>query len=188
MRSSRLALRAPATLTRSTRARTARVAAAPGACAKSDVPRVCGMNRPERPCRSGTLVPATRARSAAASAGWSSRRTAVGTARPARLGRSGTTLAARGCGRSRCLPRWSPDVAPLSKHRGDPEVRNRALPPVSANPRQPWQSATRVEHGFRPFSVHQFHIDRLSGTTTVHSGLPRFAGISCPFVSVRERP
>ena len=43
----------------------------------------------------------------------------------------------------------------------DPEVRSGALPLVSANPSQPWQSATRGERGFRPFSVHEFHLDLL---------------------------
>lgn len=125
MRSSRLALRAPATPNRLTRARTAPVAASPDACAKSGIPRGCSMNPPREPCRSGTFAPATRARRAAPLAGWSSRRTAFGTARPARLGRSGTTLAAGGRGRSRCPLRSRSDVAGLSEHRTGRAARYR---------------------------------------------------------------
>jgi hypothetical protein len=147
MRSSRLALRAPATPRRLTRARTAPVSAAPDACAKSAVPRGCGMNPPGGPCRSGTFVPATRARRAAASAGWSSRRTTFGTARPARLGKSGTPLAARGRDRSRCRVRSRSDVAELSEHR-----TGRAL--CWHRPAATRVSPCNSSHGWNQASVH----------------------------------
>ena len=41
---------------------------------------------------------------------------------------------------------------------------------------------------FRPFSVHQIHIGRIPGTTAVLlSFFLKFAGLSCPFVTVAER-
>lgn len=44
-----------------------------------------------------------------------------------------------------------------------------------------------MEPSVRPFSVHQIHIGRISGTTAVHSVFPKFAGLSYPFVTVAER-
>ena len=58
-----------------------------------------------------------------------------------------------------------------------------ALLPSCRGPRRRSQFVTRVERGFRRFSVHQFHIGRISATRAVHSALRRFAQISRPFVS-----
>lgn len=126
---------APARRTGHSRARAVRAAAVPDACARPRVRRACDTALPEWPCTSRIAASSIRGRCVAPSVAWSFANTPLGTARPGLPRRSGTITPAKVRGRSRCRLCWRADVAPLSKHRGDPEVRNRALPPVSANPR-----------------------------------------------------
>ena len=118
-------------------------------------------------------------------AGWSSRRTALGTARPTRLGTSGTALAARGRGRSRCRLRSTSDLLDL------PSIgrAERSAAASGGGPGHPLQFESRAEPSFRPFSVHQFRTGRISIATAVHSALSvsRSLAICRDFVPVHER-
>jgi hypothetical protein len=76
------------------------------------------------------------------------------------------------------------DAALLSRHRAGPAVRRRS---AGSDQRQPWKCAAEASLVFRPHSVHQFHLGRIPATAAVHPDFWRFAGISCPLVSVRER-
>lgn len=91
---------------------------------------------PGRDLQVGHGRSATRARRAFAFAGWSSARTIFGVERPAWLGKSGTTLAARRRGRSRCRIRSAPRSR--SGELGPPD----ALGSAAAGPAQ-----TRVSPG-----------------------------------------
>ena len=53
---------------------------------------------------------------------------------------------------------------------------------------QPSKCPSARVTGFRPYSVHQFRIDRIGGTTPAHTTSSAYAGTSCQFVTARERP
>ena len=182
--------RAPAKSTRRSGARAGRAAAAPGGCARPRARTGCGTGRLGGPYNSGTNGHAIRARRAAPSAVVSSSGSGRGTVRPAWPSRSGTTRRARARGRSSAARNWlvrrRVEVGPVRAHRADPEVRRRRprRGPVSAlEIRKPDGGVQRV-HSASTRS--RTSANRAPRPYTPHCR--RFAGISCPSESVRERP
>ena len=111
----------------------------------------------------------------------------AGSATQAPHDKSDTTPRARARGRSRAVLSSERDLgggARFRRHRADPAVRRRS---AGSDQGQPWKRGDIAALVFRPHSVHQFHLGRTSGAAAVHSDFRRFAGISCPLVSVRER-
>jgi hypothetical protein len=152
--------------------------------------RASGRTRPGPPRILDTAALATRARCGVPPA---SRLfdgpTGAGIA-PARYDTSGTTHRATERDRSTRPPRRAErprrrcDAALLRRHRAGPAVRRRS---AGSDQGQPWKGADAASLVFRPHSVHQFHLGWVSAAAAVHSDFWRFAGISCPLVSVCER-
>jgi hypothetical protein len=150
------------------------------------VPTACGTARPPRPCTSGTTARASRAPRGARWAASSCGSTASGSATQVLRDTSGTIPQARARGRSRHVlssKRRPGAGARLSRHRAERVVRRRSAEPDRG---QPWKCMS-TRSGFRPHSVHEFHFGRIPTVAAVHSVLLLFAGISWPFLSVRER-
>ena len=153
--------------------------------------RVSDRTRPGSPCTSGIAGLAIRARRGVPTASLLlDGSTGDGISQPAPPDTSGTTPRATERDRSARPPRRAGrprgrcDAALLSRHRADLEVRRRS---AGSDQGQPWKCADAASLVFRPHSVHQFHLGRISAAAAVHSDFQRFAGISCPLVSVRER-
>ena len=145
--------------------------------------------RPGPPRISDTPALASRAPRATRSAAEPYGTTVSGIGRPARPGKSDTSPRARERDRSPRPPhraegpRRRCDAALLSRHQAGPAVRRRS---AGSNQGQPWKCADAASLVFRPHSV-QFHLGRISAAAAVHSDFRRFAGTSCPPVSVCER-
>jgi hypothetical protein len=153
--------------------------------------RASDTGRPGSPCTSGTAALAIRVRCGGPTVSLLlDGSTAAGISRPGPPDKSGTTHRATQRGRSPRpshraeRPRRRCDAALLGRHRADPAVGRRS---AGSDQGQPWKRADVAALVFRPHSVQQFHLGRISAAAAVHSDFQRFAGISCPPVSVCER-
>ncbi len=64
-------------------------------------------------------------------------------------------------------PRRRCEAALFSRHRADAAVRRRS---AGSDQGQPWKCSDAASLVFRPHSVHQFHLGRISAAAAVHSG------------------